>query len=125
MSRQRGITLPGPWAAFSQHAMLAWARTPGPPLAVRLLFAAMGRTDRTNHANFAPGELAEILIGVKRRTGELSEARADSLTKALVKAKEMGYVDSISTRRCLVLPGHIYDKASGSGAPCRIHGPTL
>src|SRR5688572_12090470 len=82
-----GIRLAGPWGAHSQSVMTEWARHASAPLATRLLFAALGRHNRNNHASFMRGELAELLGEIDFVTGEVVPVRSDSLTKALRKAK--------------------------------------
>lgn len=110
------------WGAYCQQEMARWAKTPEvSPLAVRVLFAAMGRHDRSGHAPFDRGELADVLGGVDVRTGEVVPARADSVSKAIKAAKHLGFVGDDSTVRCLILRRQEFQKASGPRVPCRIH----
>ncbi len=90
-------------------------------MAVRILFAAMGRHDQTGHAPFRVRELADVLSSVDKSTGQLVPARLDSLSKAVRSAKELGYIAEESTVRCLVLSTHVFQKASGRRATCGIH----
>lgn len=110
------------WDAYAQPAMEMWARSPEvSPLAVRVLFAALGRHDRTGHAPFRARELAEVLSSADRKTGELVAARPDSVSKAVRAAKELGYIADESTARCLILSPRVFQKASGRSATCGVH----
>jgi hypothetical protein len=92
------------------------------PLAVRVLFAAMGRHDRGGHARFRRGELADVLGSVDTATGEVMPGRSDTVSKAIKAAKHLGYVTEDSTARCLVLSPHVFQKRWGSTEPCAYHG---
>ena len=110
------------WGAYAQPAMEMWARSPDvSPMAVRVLFAALGRHDRTGHAPFRVRELAEVLSSVDRKTGALIAARPDSVSKAVRAAKELSYIADASTARCLILSPRVFQKASGGGATCWVH----
>lgn len=111
------------WGAYSQTELSRWSKQAEiTPLAVRILFAAMGRHDSSGHARFRPGELADVLGSVDTVTGELVAARADSVSKAIRAAKHLGYITEESTVRCLVLSRHTFQKAWGSTKPCAYHG---
>jgi hypothetical protein len=111
------------WGAYNQSAMLRRSSRPeSGPLSVRLLFAALGRHDRAGHARFAPNELAELLSTVDARTGETAPRRADSLSQAIRLAKAVGYIESESTARCLVLSRADFQKAKGRFERCVVHG---
>ena len=110
------------WGAYAQPAMTVWAKSPDvSPMAVRVLFAAMGRHDQTGHAAFRVRELADVLSAVDKRTGQLVTARPDSVSKAVRSAKELGYIAEGSTARCLVLSPRVFQKASGRRATCGVH----
>lgn len=110
------------WGAYAQPAMTMWARSPDvSPMAVRVLFAALGRHDQTGHAPFRVRELAEVLSAVDKRTGQLVPARPDSVSKAVRSAKELNYITEWSTARCLVLSPRVFQKASGRRMTCGVH----
>jgi hypothetical protein len=110
-----------PWSAFSQYEMSAWARRSDiSPLAIRVLFAAMGRHNKAGHAQFNKGELAEILGDIDLTTGEVVSARSDTVSKAIAAAKHLGFISDDSTARCLVVPGYAFQKARGSDV-CTVH----
>jgi hypothetical protein len=114
----------GPWGAYSQRDMARWATLDHKgSLAVRVLFAALGRHGRTGHAPFGVGELARILGSADRDTGRLAPARKDTVSKAIGAAKRQDYVTSESNARCLVLSQAIFQRASGAKTPCRVHPP--
>ena len=111
-----------PWGAYNQRELSRWARSPDlSPLALRVLFAALGRHDATGHARFGPGELAGILSSPDRTTGEMVPARRASVSRAVGAAKELDFLGSQSMARCLVLPSHVFQQG-GIGAPCSVHG---
>jgi hypothetical protein len=110
------------WGAYAQPAMTMWARSPDvSPMAVRVLFAALGRHDQTGHAPFRVRELADVLSSVDKTTGQLVAARLDSVSKAVRSAKELGYITEGSTARCLVLSPRVFQKASGRRLTCGVH----
>ncbi|MCZ2837091.1 hypothetical protein [Modestobacter sp. VKM Ac-2985] len=92
------------------------------PLAVRVLFAAMGQHDRNGHARFRSGELADVLGSIDVTTDEVRPARRDSVSDAIKAAKRLGYITDESTVRCLVLSRHVFQKSWGSSDPCAVHG---
>jgi hypothetical protein len=111
------------WGAYAQAEMSRWAKDGAvTPLAVRVLFAAMGRHDRNGHARFRPGELADVLGSIDVMTGEVRTARRDSVSDAVKAAKRLGYIGEESTVRCLVLSRHCFQKSWGSADPCEVHG---
>jgi hypothetical protein len=110
------------WGAYAQQEMSRWAKDGAvTPLAVRVLFAAMGRHDRNGHARFRSGELADVLGSIDVTTGEVRPARRDSVSDAIKAAKRLGYITDESTVRCLVLSRHVFQKSWGSPAPCAVH----
>jgi hypothetical protein len=123
-SRQVGISFAGnsPWVACSQLEMGLWAqRDDIAPRAVRVLFAALAKVDRTGHSPFASGELAALLGSVDPRTGVLSRARPDAVSDAIAHAKRLGFIARESSARCLVVHGHAFQRASGASRTCAVH----
>lgn len=111
------------WGAYAQQEMSRWAKDGAvTPLAVRVLFAAMGRHDRNGHARFRSGELADVLGSIDVTTGEVRPARRDTVSAAITVAKRLGYIAEDSSARCLVLSRHIFQKSWGSPEPCPVHG---
>ncbi|GAA4727454.1 hypothetical protein GCM10023328_02090 [Modestobacter marinus] len=120
-----GIAFAGdaPWGAYCQREMGMWAKRPEvTPLAVRILFAAIGRHDSAGHAVFGPGELAEVPGRVDTATGEVLVARKDSVSDAIKAAKRLGFITEESTVRCLVLGRHAFQKGKGAPKLCPVHG---
>jgi hypothetical protein len=112
----------GEWGAYSQVEMARLAQAVEvTPLAVRILFAALGRHDRNGHARFRPGELARILGSIDVTTGEIWGARSDVVSKALGTAKRLGYISEESTARCLVVPRTAFQKRHGRVEDCQVH----
>ncbi len=91
------------------------------PLAVRVLFAALGRHDRDGHARFRSGELADILGWIDVATGEVRSARRDTVSGAIASAKHLGYIADESGARCLVLHRRTFQKAHGRIEDCAVH----
>lgn len=110
------------WGAYSQLEMGLFARNAAvTPLAVRVLFAALGRHDRDGHARFRVGELADILGRIDVTTGEIRRARKDTVSDAIAAAKHLGYIAEESGARCLVLHRRTFQKAHGRIEDCDIH----
>jgi hypothetical protein len=85
------------------------------PRAFRVHFAALGYANRISHAEFGPGELAQILgIG----NGRQADKAAD---KAVAAAKQMGLILPQSGIRCLVLPHTLFQTGKGTTC-CKFHG---
>jgi len=124
-SRPGGISFASgsEWAAYAQVEMSRWAKDAAvTPLAVRVLFAAMGRHDRNGHARFRSGELADVLGSIDVTTGEVRPARRGAVSDAIKAAKRLGYITDESFARCLVLSRHTFQKSWGSPQPCAAHG---
>ncbi len=110
------------WGAYSQVEMARLSRmVEVTPLAVRVLFAAMSRHDRSGHARFARGELADILGSIDVATGEVRAARADTVSGAIKAAKRLGYITERSSARCLVVPRTAFQKRHGRIEDCHVH----
>lgn len=85
------------------------------PRAIRVHFAALGYGNRIGHAEFGPGELAQVLdIG----HGRAADKAAD---KAVAAAKALGLVGPDSGLRCLTLPHTLFQKGKGT-IECKYHG---
>jgi hypothetical protein len=122
---QRGINFAtgSEWGAYAQTEMGRWAKDGAvTPLAVRVLFAAMGKHDRNGHAPFDRGELADVLGSIDVTTGEVRPARRDSVSDAIKAAKRLGFITEDSSVRCLILSRHAFQKSFGSPKPCDVHG---
>ncbi|MFJ5542423.1 hypothetical protein [Micromonospora chalcea] len=86
--------------------------------AVRVHFAALGYGNQIGHAEFGPGELAQVLgIGHGR-------AADKAASKAVDAAKAMGLVGPDSGLRCLTLPTTQFQKGKGS-VVCKYHGAAI
>ncbi|MFD6640303.1 hypothetical protein ACFWDN_31305 [Micromonospora chalcea] len=85
------------------------------PRAFRVHFAALGYANQIGHAEFGPGELAQILgIGCGRPADKATD-------KAVAAAKQMGLILPASGIRCLVLPHSLFQTGKGT-TYCRFHG---
>lgn len=103
-----------------QHVLLA--KNHDLPHIMRLHMAMIARSDPDGHAQFAPGELAEWLSVVDRKTGELKPMDAANLKKVIRQAKNHGLIHSESTARCLRRLEHLYSGGDPrKRRPCPIH----
>lgn len=110
------------WAAVAQVEMRRWATDDRvTPLAVRVLLAALSRVGRDGHAQFASGELAEMLGKLNIKTGEVSRRDGSTVSDAIKTAKHLGFIEPESCARCLVLSRHVVQKGKGSTKPCSWH----
>lgn len=106
-----------PWGAISQLDCRAKARNPLiKPLALRVYFAALGWGNQVGHAEFAEGALASLLAG---ENGQALTRQA--VQKGMTAAKAMALIAPESGARCLVLPGHHFQKNGLGSASCRVH----
>ncbi|GAA0530807.1 hypothetical protein GCM10010172_09380 [Paractinoplanes ferrugineus] len=122
------ITFPGdgPWVAVSQHKMQKWATDEGTgPLAIRVMFAAIGHQNSTGHAELAKGELCRILGRADKETGRLEPAGSDTVSRAIRNAKASGFIAPESGARCLVVPRWVAIKRARDAWTCRVHGPQV
>jgi hypothetical protein len=88
------------------------------PRAFRVHFAALGWANQIGHAEFGPGELAQVLgIGCGRTADRAAN-------KAVAAAKGMGLVLPESGLRCLALPYTLFQKGKGS-LVCKHHGASI
>ncbi|MEU2611815.1 hypothetical protein ABZ570_09565 [Micromonospora sp. NPDC007271] len=88
------------------------------PRAFRVHFAALGWANQIGHAEFGPGELAQILgIGY----GRAADLAAN---KAVTAAKGMNLILPQSGLRCLVLPHTLFQTGKGS-VVCKFHGVSI
>ncbi|WP_199853752.1 hypothetical protein [Plantactinospora sp. BB1] len=88
------------------------------PRAFRVHFAALGWANQIGHAEFGPGELAQVLgIGCGRQADKAAD-------KAVTAAKTMGLVLPESGLRCLVLPYTLFQKGKGT-VVCNHHRASI
>lgn len=109
------INFAGNWGGIHQveYRRMASNEKTGPRF-TRVHFAALGYANRIGHAEFGPGELAQVLgIGVGR-----------AADKAVKQAKDAGLVGKDSGTRCLVLPHTMFQTGKGS-AECHYHGASM
>ncbi len=111
------------WVGVDQHAArLRAGDSSVKPLAVRVMFAAIGWSNLIGHAEFAAQGLANILLSSNPRTGELSIPSRRQVNAAIRRAEEMGLVAEGSSRFCLLAPDW-WEKAGGTGGKtCTHHG---
>lgn len=122
------ITFPGdgPWVAVSQDEMQKWANDGSVgTLAIRVMFAALGRQNSTGHAELAKGELCRILGKIDKETGRIEPAGSDTASRAIRKAKASGFIAPESGARCLVVPRWVAIKRARDAWACRVHGSQL
>lgn len=106
------------WGAYSFAEERRKARDPVHPLVYRVQFAARGWINRIGHAQFAEGELAEIL----GKGGK--PARGDSLSNAIREAKRRGLIAEESNVRCLVIHPNVVQNGGHGTRSCKVHGVT-
>lgn len=111
------------WGSVDQHYARLLARDPDvKPLAMRVMFAALGWSNLIGHAEFAAGGLAMVLQSSDPRTGELSIPSRGQVNTAIRRAEEMGLVAAGSCRQCLLSPVW-WEKSGGRGGKsCTFHG---
>ena len=90
----------------------------GPPLWMRVYFAAVGWGNQIGHAEFAEGQLAKIL-GLSGK-----KYASQDVSKAVTAAIKHGMVEKGSGVRCLILPGHHFQQGVGTTV-CKWHGDKL
>lgn len=111
-----------PWIGLNQHEQRRFARdTEVRPLAWRVYMAALGWANRDGHAEFARGELSDLLKVLNTKTGEVRPATKYALRDALTEAKRMGLIGPDSSTRCLTVHPTFAQKAKGGGG-CKQHG---
>ncbi|MBT2404346.1 MULTISPECIES: hypothetical protein [unclassified Streptomyces] len=106
----------GDFAAVSQEHYKERARNPRFDYRHRVEYAAMGWANQIGHAEFPPDELNKILAG--KDGAVLSK---DAVNNHVRRAKEWGLVKTESSRLCLVLPEHHFQKGIGD-ITCDVHG---
>lgn len=111
------------FGAVDQHYAKLLARDPDvKPLAIRVMFAALGWSNLIGHAEFAQSGLAVVLQSSDPRTGELSIPSRGQVNTAIRRAEDMGLVAAGSTRQCL-LAAAWWEKSGGTGGrTCTFHG---
>lgn len=110
------------WGSVDQHYARLLARDPDvKPLALRVMFAALGWSNLIGHAEFAQGGLAMVLQSSDPRTGELSIPSRGQVNTAIRRAEAMGLVAAESSRQCLLTPAW-WEKSGGRGGKsCTFH----
>ena len=111
------------WGSVDQHAARRLARDPDvKPLAMRVMFAAVGWSNLIGHAEFASGGLALVLQNADPKTGEISIPSRNQVNAAIRRAEQMGLVGDESSRFCLLAPTW-WEKSGGTGGKtCNHHG---
>lgn len=111
------------WIRGFQSQLTEAARNPDLPGLMRLEKAVLGRSDAAGHAQFGPGELAEILSTVNRNTGVASAMDDAQLKRLIKKAKACGIVSEDSTRRCLRRASHMWTggRPGSDRSDCPVH----
>lgn len=110
------------WGAVGADEVLTFATHQfSTPLANRLLFVAMARSNRIGHAQFGVGELRDLLGVVNKSTGELAKPSAAGISNAIASARSQGLLLEESSARCLQLPGW-WQKAGVRESNCQTCG---
>ncbi len=118
--KKRKIRMRRPWVAISQPGLQTLSSRGAVPLHLRLWFLAAARVNEVGHAEFSPGQLCQELSTVDHSTGELRVPSASTVSHALKRAKEEGYLHRDSSARCLVVPPLVINCGTG-GARCSYH----
>lgn len=112
------------WGGVDQDALRRLALDPMTrPLVYRLMFAAMGWSNKIGHAEFGRGELVRHMQ-VVTSTGELVTVSASTLSNELATARARGLIGEGSTARCLVTPEWFAKTGGRGGTACKHHGIT-
>src|SRR4051794_14047638 len=91
------------WGAVNQDEAQRLARNADlAPLALRLFFAAVGWANRTGHAEFASGDLADIL-GSHSPCGAWRPLSRQQVSSVIARARDLGLLHPHSKARCLML----------------------
>jgi hypothetical protein len=89
---------------------------PDLPLWYRVATLGVERRNDIGHAEFDPGEVRQLLVD--QRTGVIPTA--SSVSRAIARAKEKGYLAEESSVRCIVT--RIGVQGGNSTTYCRFHG---
>jgi hypothetical protein len=118
------MSFQNPWGIHHQAVWKerAASRAANPSLDnwIRVAALAFGCHRRNGHANFGPGEIAEIL-GTPGKP-----LSAPAVSNAIKLAKSAGWIAKESNARCLVVPPHAV--GGGLGHPddrCAVHGAAV
>lgn len=87
---------------------------------LRLHAFAVARAAPNLHAEFASGQLAQLMG--KPVNGEFQPMAGPRLSNVITQAIERKFLDESSNARCLVLPAHAWGCGlSGAASPCATH----
>lgn len=113
------INFAGNWGGIHQpeYRRLAKDEKTGPRY-TRVHFAALGYANQIGHAEFGPGELAQVLDIGHGRQADIAA------NKAVIQAKNAGLVAPESGLRCLVLPHYMFQTGKGT-VECHWHGASI
>ncbi|GAA4672379.1 hypothetical protein GCM10023226_06510 [Nocardioides nanhaiensis] len=104
------------WGAINQREALRIARSPLQPMPYRVMFAAMSRANRVGHAEFAKGELADLLKVTRGDSPSmLTVPSRQQVWGAIRRAKNLELVEETSRLRCLILSPSLWTRGTGSG----------
>lgn len=84
------------------------ASSPSMHLWLRVACLAMANHRRNRHTPFKPGGVRLALSTIDTATGELVQPAEATVTRAITKAVEYGWLDPHSTAACLVVPDRIH-----------------
>ena len=115
----------GPFAVHSQWYWARFAADTRHPAVYRVMGWAFARRGQNGHARFRRGELASLLGGVNRKTGEVCPMHRSNLRRLIADAVELDLIDKVSESRCLVVnPDHVVGGGEGKpDDPCPVHSP--
>jgi len=109
---------------FGRHRQGAWmerAANPKLPDWLRVAGLAFAKHRANGHANFSQGEIANRL-GKRSADGRLIPASGPTVSNAIKRAKDYGFIAETSHARCLVVPPHAVEGGLGSEYErCRFH----
>lgn len=105
------MVVQNPWRKHYQGCFRELSTDPDRPLWDRLAFLAYGSARANGHANFKPGQLAEIF-----------DVPAKRISEALARCRDKGLLAHNSIPTCLVVPAHIAQGGVGDEyEPCGVH----
>lgn len=110
---------------FALHRQGVWterSRNTALPGWLRVAALAYGRHKRNGHAQFAEGELANLLAK-PNRDGMIKAPSAQNVSNMIAAAKLHGFIAAESNARCLVVPRHAVEGGMGGAewTRCIIH----
>jgi hypothetical protein len=92
----------------------------------RVWLLALGRAEQGGHAQFAPGEIRELLTTVDKRTGTLVQKNQRTVQRWVRDLTKAGMAAPESNVACIALPyPMLASTVRPNLVPCQVHGHNL